>query len=135
MERIMEKAPRIRLAEDIDLTKADKDCIKCKGCGISEYRKVKDEHIDQVVPVICACVTRNNGIKYDIIDEILIKAYNEIENGQFAENTSKDILSLGKINARLAVDAMKRDLEQEKFAGIVLDAVKNTIEKVEEGLI
>lgn len=51
-------ALRIRLPGDIDLSKRDRSCRRCKR-GILRYERAGGQRI----PVICKCVSRGGGVK------------------------------------------------------------------------
>lgn len=64
---------RVRLARDVDLTKANPSCKRCHGTG-----KVGDKLVpgtragDQMrVPLICRCVVKGGGVRMDKIDEMM----------------------------------------------------------------
>ncbi len=61
---------RVRLAEHIDLSKANKNCKRCDGTGVAGYEVTDQERI----PRICRCVSKGGGVQRDRLDELLDKA-------------------------------------------------------------
>lgn len=57
---------RVRLAQDVDLSKATKKCKHCHGTGIVGYRVVQEDRI----PIICRCVSRAGGVRKDAFDKM-----------------------------------------------------------------
>ncbi len=66
--------PRVRKADDVDISKADSNCNDCKGKGIKSYIEV--EELDEKIPVICKCVARGGGVKKDQYDRIMEGQHN-----------------------------------------------------------
>ncbi len=84
--------PRIRLAKNIDLTKAKPGCKRCNGDGIRGYKTADlgDGKGDTRIPIICRCVSRNGGVKPDELDRIMGEAAKHIEDGVFHEHIVAD---------------------------------------------
>lgn len=59
--------PRVRLASDVDVSKADKNCERCSGSGFSGFEIAAGERI----PIVCRCVSRGGGIKSDRLDKVM----------------------------------------------------------------
>lgn len=96
-EPTTKNAPRLRLAGDIDFSKAKKACKGCGGTGIKEQREIPDPENDGqmlTVPVVCKCVSRRGGVKQDQLDRILEVSSAQLEDGTFARDMAKDIMSL-----------------------------------------
>lgn len=58
--------PRVRLATDVDVTKADPACELCEGKGVKGHEVVGDDRI----PIVCRCVARRGGVKPDKLDQV-----------------------------------------------------------------
>lgn len=58
---------RVRLASQVDLTKAKSNCKRCHGTGISHY-KVEG---DQRIPAVCSCVVKAGGVAEDKLDRFM----------------------------------------------------------------
>ena len=59
--------PRVRLASDVDPSKADPDCEACGGEGVKGFEDIGGER----VPVICRCVAAGGGVKPDKLDQMM----------------------------------------------------------------
>ena len=64
---------RVRLARDVDLTKADPGCKRCHGTGKTGEKLVPGNRAgDQMkVPLICRCVVKGGGVRMDKVDEMM----------------------------------------------------------------
>lgn len=103
--------PRLRLAKDIDLSKAKKNCKGCGGTGVKEEREIDDpenEGETVKVPVICKCVSRNQGVKRDQLDEAMENVAKQVEDGTFAKDMAKDIMELPLEEQGRAIVQMKK---------------------------
>ncbi len=56
-----------------DLSKAESDCTRCEGTGISGQKIVDIGNGRQAAPVICRCVSRNGGVADDLLARSLKK--------------------------------------------------------------
>jgi len=64
------RLPRVRLAEDVDLSKAKPGCKSCHGTGIAGQRVFEDASGEVHVPIVCACVVRRGGVRRDALDRM-----------------------------------------------------------------
>lgn len=65
------RLPRVRLASDVDLSKAKPSCAGCHGTGIAGHRVLKGDDAGEVrVPVVCGCVLRRGGVRQDALDRM-----------------------------------------------------------------
>ena len=64
------RLPRVRLAHDVDLEKADPRCKGCHGTGIAGNRVLQDASGEARVPIVCACVVRRGGVRQDALDRL-----------------------------------------------------------------
>lgn len=55
---------RVRLATQIDFSKAKPSCKRCHGTGVSHYRTEARERIG----VVCSCVVKAGGVADDKFD-------------------------------------------------------------------
>jgi|GEM_PF-3211793 hypothetical protein len=62
---------RYRLATDVDLSKAKKNCKRCYGRGINGYTRRTEGGLEKLVPIVCRCVTRNGGVKENDVDRLM----------------------------------------------------------------
>ena len=65
------RMPRVRLAQDVDLSKADPKCDSCGGSGVKEHHVLEDESGRVEVPVVCSCVVNAGGVHRDKLDDVL----------------------------------------------------------------
>jgi hypothetical protein len=108
------RAPRLRLATDIDMSKAKKSCKGCYGTGRKGWRTIdnpEDPGKKVKVPVICKCVTRNGGVKKDMLDELAEEMVTQMEEGVFAETLARDIMGLPIVERVKAIEQLERDLD------------------------
>jgi len=57
-----------RYAEDVNLAAADPGCQRCQGTGytgatVEPDAEMRTAGVTDPIPVVCRCVTRNNGVK------------------------------------------------------------------------
>lgn len=64
------RMPRVRLSQDVDLSKADPSCTGCHGTGIAGHRVLSDPSGEVRVPVVCSCVVRQGGVRADALDRM-----------------------------------------------------------------
>jgi len=63
---------RVRLASQVDLSKADPKCKRCHGTGKLGNRVVPTEESEPLrVPIICRCVAENGGVTQDRFDQYM----------------------------------------------------------------
>jgi hypothetical protein len=62
---------RYRLATDVDLSKAKKNCKRCFDRGINGYTRRTEKGVEALVPIVCRCVTRNGGVKENDVDRLM----------------------------------------------------------------
>ena len=108
-----DRAPRLRLATDIDLNKARKDCDGCQGTGVKERKTIEnpEQPGNKVeVPVICKCVTRGGGVKKDMLDEMLLK----MDSGDFPAHMAQDIMGLPMEPRLQAIRQLEADVANPK---------------------
>lgn len=65
------RLPRVRLAGDIDFSKAKRSCKRCHGTGVQGHRLLKDDRGEIRVPIVCPCVVEAGGVKQDKLDQIM----------------------------------------------------------------
>lgn len=100
------QAPRVRLARDIDFSKAKPGCKHCAGRGIVGYQDVPTEDGKvETAAIVCRCVSRNKGVKSDAFDNMMGEMKKALESGGFAEALAGDIY-------RLPNDAREKALRQ-----------------------
>ena len=100
------QAPRVRLARDIDFSKAKSGCKHCAGRGIVGYKDIptEDGKVERAA-IVCRCVSRNQGVKPDGFDKMMGEMQKALESGGFAEALAGDIY-------RLPNQARKKALRQ-----------------------
>jgi hypothetical protein len=109
-------AQRVRLAADVDLTKADPLHDRCGGTGIVGYQKVDDPTSAdsvQMAPVICRCVSRSGGVKRDILDRMADQMQQQLADDTFGEQLASDLkLLLPNEMARKVVELTKKAADE-----------------------
>lgn len=111
---MVERAPRLRLATDVDLSKAKPSCKRCNGTGRRGLRTIEDPENkgkEVKIPVICRCVTRRGGIKEDQLDGLLKKMKKEMDSGDFPAHMAKDIMSLPMEPRLKAISMLEADVK------------------------
>lgn len=135
---------RFRLASDIDLSVADKDCKRCKGSGIVRYQVVSGSDIvSGKVPVICRCVTRNGGVSKDLYDRWLEEQAAEQVVGEtsFVNALYKDLMTMDsderdRVFTRIVESLQKSSVDMEKtelYRSTVSRAIDRLKEMMEDG--
>lgn len=66
--------PRVRLASQVDVSKADPSCELCDGKGVRGHEIVGQDQI----PIICRCVSRGGGVAPDQLDRLLDGKENKV---------------------------------------------------------
>lgn len=94
MDEKKENPPRVRLAKHIDLSKADPVCSRCDGTGRRGFKEVETPDGKIKAPVICRCVSRNNGVKQDALDKVSAEVEKQLKEGTFSASLAADIKSL-----------------------------------------
>jgi hypothetical protein len=63
-------AVRVRLAKDVDLSKADPSCKRCLGTGSLGTKVIPGNRGCEPtrIPLVCRCVARGGGVRPDRID-------------------------------------------------------------------
>jgi len=110
-------APRLRLATDIDLSRAKQSCTRCHGTGRRGYKTIQDPENpgDEIkVPIICRCVTRRGGVKKDMMDEILEQVQQQLEDGTFAQTVADDIAGLPVEHQQRAIEQLEKEADNEE---------------------
>ncbi len=119
------QAPRLRLATDIDFTKASENCDRCNGTGVVEHRTIDDPVNDGEtiqVPVVCRCVTHGGGIKEDQLDVLIKKMVDDMNSDGFATRLADDIMTLPMIQRLKAIgqlEASAKDKEKPEHTRMV----------------
>lgn len=129
-----EKAPpRVRLAKHIDLTKAKPGCKRCNGRGITGYKTADlgDGEGEQKIPVICRCVTRNEGVAPDELDRVLAEAKKQIDDGVFHEHVLADFHAAPDEQKPRIVAAFFRDVVDGRKLKESKDAISKVLELME----
>ncbi len=107
------RAPRVRLAADVDLGQAKHDCRRCHGTGRSGWATIPmpDQPEGRArVPVICRCVSRAGGVRRDMLDQIMAEAAEQLDTGVFASRLAADVAGLPPGSRAQACAALRRDL-------------------------
>lgn len=133
-EKKVAAPPRVRLAKHIDLSKAKPGCKRCNGRGIVAYRTadLDDGEGPRKIPVICRCVSRNDGVKPDELDRILAEAKQQIDEGVFHENLVADICRMPPEHQPRAVAGMMRNVVDERKPKEARDAVQRALVLMEK---
>jgi hypothetical protein len=131
------RAPRVRLAADVDLKKAKRGCKHCNGTGRSGWATVPmpDQPGGRAkVPIICRCVTRRGGVRRDMLDRILTEAAEQLESGAFGARLGQDLASLPPEARGLAVASLRRDLMNKDKDPQVRAAIREALTTLGEEL-
>ena len=131
------RAPRVRLAADVDLTKAKRGCKHCHGTGRSGYATIPmpDQPEGRArVPVICRCVTRRNGVRRDMLDNILTEAAEQLESGAFGARLAQDIAGLPPDAKAQALASLRRDLVNKDKGPQVRAAIREALAALGEAV-
>jgi hypothetical protein len=131
MDEIKSNAPRLRLKADIDFTKANPLCMKCRGTGMSGHKKIDNpespsEKVD--IPIICTCLTRSGGVKEDAMDRIMKEVDEQLDTGMFAGQLAKDIQNLPADARVKAINSLNEQLKDTKKEPRVLKAIQETLD-------
>lgn len=54
----------------VDLSKADPECDRCKGIGVTSYRWLEFSGVREHVPTICLCVSERGGVTPDALVKV-----------------------------------------------------------------
>jgi hypothetical protein len=129
------RAPRVRLAADVDLKKAKRGCKHCNGTGRSGWATIpmSDQPEGRVrVPVICRCVTRRGGVRRDMLDTILTEAAEQLDSGAFGARLGQDLAGLPPEARGQAVAALRRDLMNKDKDPQVRAAIREALTSIGE---
>ena len=134
MDEVMQEAPRLRLASDIDLNKANPLCIKCRGTGHSGKKEISNperpsEKVN--IPIICRCVTQGGGVAEDAMDRILKETEQQLESGLFASQLASDIKLLPPEAKAKAIDSLNEQMKDKTKDKRLLAALKEALEQLE----
>ena len=121
--------PRVRLAKSIDLSKAKSGCGRCHGRGIVGYKTADlgDGDGEQKIPIICRCVSRNDGVAPDELDRITAEVAQEVEDGTFHEKLVADVAAMPSDARPRVVAALLRDRVDKRKSEASRDAVEKTL--------
>lgn len=128
-------APRLRLAKDIDLSKAKRNCPKCTGTGVSGWQLLELPEGEQQVPIICSCVSRRGGVREDMLDHMMKEVQKQLDEGVFAENLSNDIAGLpDEVKAKAVAKLREQSMDESKGPDVreALTEAVRLIEKKEK---
>jgi len=131
------RAPRVRLAVDVDLKKAKRGCKHCNGTGRSGFATIPmPDHPGgrARVPVICRCVTRRGGVRRDMLDRILTEAAEQLDSGAFGARLGQDIAGLPPEARAQAVASLRRDLMNKDKGPQVRAAIREALTTLGEEL-
>jgi hypothetical protein len=131
------RAPRVRLAADVDLGKAKKGCRRCGGSGRVGYATIPmpDQPGGRArVPVICRCVTRRGGVRKDMLDQIMAEAAEQLDSGAFGARLAQDVAGLPPESRAQAVAALQRDAMNEGKDPRVRAAIREALATLGEGV-
>jgi hypothetical protein len=131
------RAPRVRLAVDVDLKKAKRGCKHCNGTGRSGWATIPmpDQPEGRArVPVICRCVTRRGGVRRDMLDKIMTEASEQLVNGAFGARLAQDVAGLPAEARGQAVASLRRDLMNENKGPAVRAAIREALAALGEDL-
>lgn len=124
-------APRLRLAKDIDLSKAKRNC-KCKGTGIAGWQMIETPEGEQQVPIICRCVSRRGGVKKDMLDRMMEAVQKQLDEGVFAMQLSDDLIGLPPEVRERAVSKLEEQANDESKSQQVREALHEALRLVKE---
>lgn len=82
----------------------------------------------QRVPIICRCVTRNDGVAPDELDRLMAEAQQQIESGVFHENLAADFDAMPDEHKPRVVAALLRDAVDDRKADPAREAITKTLE-------
>lgn len=131
------RAPRVRLAADVDLGRAKRNCRRCHGTGRVGWATIPmpDQPEGRArVPVICRCVTRANGVRRDMLDKILTEAAEQLDSGVFGARLAQDLAGLPPEARAQAVAALQRDALNENKDPRVRDAIREALAQLGAGV-
>jgi len=126
--------PRLRAASTVDLSKAKPGCGRCHGRGISGHKHLdlQDGAGVQRVPMVCRCVSRNDGVQQDVFDRIMAEVQEQLESGHFAANLATDIKRLPPQFRGQAVKSLRRDAADPDKDARTRDALAECLRLLEE---
>jgi hypothetical protein len=131
------RAPRVRLAADVDLGRAKRGCRRCHGTGRVGFATIPmpDQPSGRAqVPVICRCVTRAGGVRRDMLDKIMTEAAEQLDSGAFGARLAADVAGLPAEARAQAVAALQRDAVNETKDPRVRDAIREALAQLGEGV-
>ena len=126
----MNDAPRLRSVQNVDLTKADPRCPKCKGTGVSGTQTIEDPEQPGRkigVRVVCKCVVSSGGVKKDELDRLVEDFSKSLNDGRFAESFASDILNLDDAAKNRAISQLQSDLIAGTKSDEALSAIAKTL--------
>ena len=120
-------APRVRQATDIDFSKAKPHCKHCHGTGTSGYRTVTVQGETARVRVVCRCVTQNDGVRRDAVDELLEQIQHQLDTGAFGANLAADIRRLPAEHQPAAIENVRAQMTRIGTPDQVRDALRDCL--------
>lgn len=127
----MHDAPRLRLAKDIDLLRADPRCERCAGTGIVGKEPIElPDSPGVVVEVskICRCVTQNGGIEQDALDRVHAQVAQQLADGQYAEHLASEVRELPIHRRAIAISKLADQLRNERTDPQLRAAIEAALE-------
>jgi hypothetical protein len=121
------RPPRLRSADDIDLTRAKPSCRRCHGRGITGYRTVDNEI---KVAIVCRCVTRNGGVKPDALDGILKQIEQQLADGTWGKVLASDIQKIPEPERTAAIARVQANYIDPETPENVRRALAVTLEQL-----
>jgi hypothetical protein len=132
-EQMKDTQTRMRLSKDVDLSKADPNCLRCTG-GIVRYEVASEQQMISgspiLIPVICQCVSKGGGVKADKYDKTLDSIEERLNDGTFAEFAAKDILRLPTEQKESAIKNL-REIVNSNTNPSLMKAYSDTLKIIE----
>ena len=126
----------VRHAKDVDLSKADPDCKRCDGSGITGAiqpdESMRKGGVTDPVPIICKCVTARGGVLVHPAQKLMTSLRAELKNGQWAKQQLADLKVMGDGNRKRALASMRRMMENDDSDPLWKEESRRVLETIEK---
>jgi len=122
----------VRMVDTIDYTKADKNCQRCKGTGISGFVQPNEDlrkaGVDYEVPVTCACVTAGGGVPDGPLAKFAEQLKAQIADGTWVRDQIKDMKKLSQVQRDYLLRTFDREARNPKLDTPSRQALRQVVE-------
>ena len=130
----------VRHVKDIDFSKADPDCKRCDGSGITgainPNEAMQKGGVNEPVPIVCKCVTERGGVLAHPLEGVMTNLRKELKSGQWAREQLKDLRVMGDGNKQRALASMRRMIQNDDSDPLWKEEARKVLETIEnEGVV